>query len=52
VVEAARAAGLSRVYLVGPVKAVAEAVLKPDGYLTAEIDAVEVLSDLLTRLGA
>ena len=25
---------------------------KPDGYLTAKIDAVEALSDLLTRLGA
>ena len=33
-------------------KAVAEADPKPDGYVTAKIDAVSVLSDLLTRLGA
>ena len=28
------------------------AIRQPDGYLTAKIDAVEALSDLLTRLGA
>ncbi len=52
VVEAARKAGVSRVLLAGPEKAVAEADHKPDDYLTAKIDAVEALSDLLTRLGA
>jgi len=51
-VEAARKAGVSHVLLAGPEKAVAEANSKPDGYLTAKIDAVEALSDLLTRLGA
>ena len=52
VVEAARKAGVSRVLLAGPEKAVAEADPKPDDYLTAKIDAVGALSDLLTRLGA
>jgi methylmalonyl-CoA mutase len=52
VVAAARAAGVSRIYLAGPEKAVAEAADKPDAYLTAKIDAVAALSDLLTRLGA
>lgn len=51
-VDAARKAGVSHVLLAGPEKAVAEADSKPDGYLTAKIDAVEALSDLLTRLGA
>ncbi|MBP1821263.1 methylmalonyl-CoA mutase small subunit [Mycobacterium sp. OAE908] len=51
-VEAARKAGVSHVLLAGPEKAVAEVNSKPDGYVTAKIDAVEVLSDLLTRLGA
>lgn len=51
-VDSARKAGVSYVLLAGPEKAVAEADSKPDGYLTAKIDAVEVLSDLLTRLGA
>ncbi|MCV7279456.1 methylmalonyl-CoA mutase small subunit [Mycolicibacterium flavescens] len=51
-VESARAAGISHVLLAGPEKAVAEADSKPDGYLTAKIDAVATLSDLLTRLGA
>jgi methylmalonyl-CoA mutase len=51
-VDAARAAGVSHVLLAGPEKAVAEANSKPDGFLTAKIDAVEALSDLLTRLGA
>ena len=54
VVEAARAAGLSRVYLAGPQKAVADVDQggRPDDYLTAKIDAVDALSTLLTRLGA
>ena len=52
VVSAARAAGVERVYLAGAEKAVAAATNRPDGYLTAKIDAVEALSDLLTRLGA
>ncbi|KUI02076.1 methylmalonyl-CoA mutase small subunit [Mycobacterium sp. IS-3022] len=51
-VDAARAAGASHVLLAGPEKAVAQADSKPDGYLTAKIDAVGTLSDLLTRLGA
>ncbi|MGE2691652.1 methylmalonyl-CoA mutase small subunit [Mycolicibacterium pulveris] len=51
-VEAARKAGVAHVLLAGPEKAVAQADSKPDGYLTAKIDAVSVLSDLLTRLGA
>jgi methylmalonyl-CoA mutase len=52
VVEAARGAGVSHVYLAGPEKAVAEAANKPDEYLTAKIDAIAALSALLTRLGA
>ncbi|WKG06264.1 methylmalonyl-CoA mutase small subunit [Mycolicibacterium sp. HK-90] len=51
-VAAARAAGVGQVLLAGPEKAVAEADSKPDGYLTAKIDAVEALSNLLTGLGA
>jgi methylmalonyl-CoA mutase len=51
-VDAARAAGVTHVLLAGPEKAVAEAHSKPDDYLTAKIDAVTALSDLLTRLGA
>jgi methylmalonyl-CoA mutase len=51
-VDAARKAGVSHVLLAGPEKAVADADSKPDGYLTAKIDAVSALSDLLTRLGA
>lgn len=50
--EAARAAGISHVYLAGPEKAVAEAASRPDDYLTAKLDAVDALSTLLTRLGA
>jgi methylmalonyl-CoA mutase len=52
VVAAARAAGVTQIYLAGPEKAVADASAKPDDYLTAKIDAVEALSSLLTRLGA
>ncbi|KUH94161.1 methylmalonyl-CoA mutase [Mycolicibacterium acapulense] len=51
-VDSARKTGVSHVLLAGPEKAVAEADSKPDGYLTAKIDAVATLSDLLTRLGA
>jgi len=52
VVEAARTAGVSHVYLAGPEKAVGEAANRPDDYLTAKIDAIDALSNLLTRLGA
>jgi methylmalonyl-CoA mutase len=51
-VDAARKAGISHVLLAGPETAVAKADSKPDGYLTAKVDAVKALSDLLTRLGA
>ncbi|MGV0735930.1 methylmalonyl-CoA mutase small subunit [Mycobacterium syngnathidarum] len=51
-VAAAHAAGVREVLLAGPEKAVAEADSKPDGYLTAKIDAVQALSNLLTGLGA
>ncbi len=50
-IGAARAAGVQRIYLAGPQKAVAEAEHRPDDYLTATIDAVDALSTLLTRLG-
>lgn len=49
VVEAARAAGVARVYLAGPEQ---EGEHRPDEYLTAKINAVQALSNLLTRLGA
>ncbi|RDH76660.1 methylmalonyl-CoA mutase small subunit [Mycolicibacterium moriokaense] len=52
VVEAARKAGVSRILLAGPDKAVADSDPKPDEFVTAKIDAVAALSDLLTRLGA
>jgi methylmalonyl-CoA mutase len=52
IVDAARTAGVSQVFLAGPEKAVTEADAKPDACLTAKIDAVDALSDLLTRLGA
>lgn len=54
IVTAARAAGCEHIYLAGPEKAVADlpADARPDGYLTAKVDAVEELSTLLTRLGA
>lgn len=55
IVEAARAAGVSRVYLAGPEKAVEDlkdTEHRPDEFLTVKIDAVEALSNLLTRLGA
>lgn len=54
IVAAARGAGCELVYLAGPEKAVADlpADQRPDGYLTAKINAVQELSTLLTRLGA
>lgn len=52
VVDAARAEGVSHVYLAGPEKAIADAASRPDEYLTAKIDAIDALSTLLTRLGA
>jgi methylmalonyl-CoA mutase len=55
IVEAARRAGVSHICLAGPEKAVAETAdpeHRPDEFLTAKIDAVEALSNLLTRLGA
>jgi methylmalonyl-CoA mutase len=52
VVEAARNAGVSAVYLAGPEKAVGDAPHRPDEFLTATINAVQALSDLLARLGA
>ena len=51
-VDAARKAGVSHVLLAGPEKALVQADSKPDDYLTAKIDAVSTLSDLLSRLGA
>ena len=41
-----------RVYLAGPEKAVGDDEHRPDEFLTAKINAVEALSNLLTRLGA
>jgi methylmalonyl-CoA mutase len=52
VVEAAKSAGVTRVYLAGPEKAVADAEHSPDEFLNAKINVVEALSNLLTRLGA
>jgi methylmalonyl-CoA mutase len=52
VVQAAREAGIERLYLAGPEKAIGAATHRPDEYLTAKINAVEALSNLLTRLGA
>lgn len=52
VVRAGRDAGISRILLAGPEQAVAGADPRPDDYLTMNIDAVQMLSDLLTRLGA
>ena len=54
VVSAARAAGVEEIHLAGPQAAVAglSEDARPDGYLTAKIDAVQTLSALLKRLGA
>ena len=54
IVTAARSAGVRRIYLAGPEKALADVPpeARPDAYLTAKIDAVEALSTLLDGLGA
>jgi methylmalonyl-CoA mutase len=52
IVEAARSAGVSRVYLAGPDQALGDTGPRPDEFLTAKINAVEALSNLLTGLGA
>jgi methylmalonyl-CoA mutase len=57
VVAAARSAGVANVYLAGPEKALGDPKnpadpARPDVFLTAKIDAVDALSNLLTRLGA
>jgi methylmalonyl-CoA mutase len=54
IAEAARSKGIRHVCLAGPQKAVADADPKqqPDEFLTMKINAVEVLSSLLSRLGA
>ncbi|OWY79706.1 methylmalonyl-CoA mutase small subunit [Rhodococcus sp. BUPNP1] len=51
---ALRAAGITTVLLAGPEKAVKDAQGddRPDGFLTARIDAVAALTDLLNTLGA
>ena len=51
VVAAARQAGVQQVYLAGPEKAVTGAVDKPDGYLTAQIDAVGSLVGVVDPIG-
>lgn len=52
--EALRAAGMTTVLLAGPEKAVAElsGAQRPDGFVTARMDAVAALSGLLDKLGA
>ncbi|MBY8860173.1 methylmalonyl-CoA mutase [Nocardia sp. CA2R105] len=52
--EQLRGAGVTTVLLAGPEKAVAEVpdAQRPDGYLTARMDAVAALSGLLEKLGA
>ncbi|MBI2698249.1 MAG: methylmalonyl-CoA mutase small subunit [Mycobacterium sp.] len=52
VVQAARGAGIEWVCLAGPERVVAGVEHRPDEFLTAKINAVEALSNLLTRLGA
>ncbi|MBV8350386.1 MAG: methylmalonyl-CoA mutase small subunit [Mycolicibacterium sp.] len=54
IVESAHAAGITKLYLAGPQRAVADLDEShlPDEYLTATIDAVKALANLLTRLGA
>ncbi|MBF6137445.1 methylmalonyl-CoA mutase [Nocardia otitidiscaviarum] len=53
-VDALRAAGVTTVLLAGPEQAVADAAgaQRPDGFLTARMDAVTALSGLLEKLGA
>jgi methylmalonyl-CoA mutase len=55
VVQAARSAGIGRVYLAGPRESLGDVddrAQLPDEFLTAEINAVQALSHLLHRLGA
>ncbi|KZS64548.1 MAG: methylmalonyl-CoA mutase small subunit [Mycobacterium pseudokansasii] len=53
VAQAARNAGITRVYLAGPETALGDSAgPRPDEFLTAKINALEALSNLLTRLGA
>jgi methylmalonyl-CoA mutase len=56
VVAAARAAGVSHVYLAGRRETLDDLNIpvagRPDEYLTATIDAIDAMSTLLTRLGA
>ena len=54
IVEAARSAGVRRVYLAGSTAAIESAPegSRPDDYLNAKIDAVEALSVLLDGLDA
>ncbi len=54
VLTAARAAGCESTFLAGPASTVDDlpADQRPDGFLAANIDAVQALSELLTRLGA
>ncbi|MFI5776314.1 methylmalonyl-CoA mutase family protein [Nocardia sp. NPDC051570] len=53
-VDRLRAAGIVTVLLAGPEKAVADldGAQRPDGFLTARMDAVAGLSELLDKLGA
>ncbi|OZF27304.1 methylmalonyl-CoA mutase small subunit [Rhodococcus sp. 14-2483-1-2] len=53
-VDALRAAGVTQVLLAGPEKIFAgiEGTTRPDGFLTAKVDAVAVLTELLDTLGA
>ncbi|WP_030514498.1 methylmalonyl-CoA mutase family protein [Nocardia sp. NRRL WC-3656] len=53
-VQQLRDAGVTTVLLAGPEKAVAEVsgTQRPDGFLTARMDAVATLSGLLEKLGA
>lgn len=53
-VSALRAAGIERVLLAGPEKLFTDITGqgRPDNFLTAKVDAIAVLSDLLTNLGA
>ncbi|ORC04259.1 methylmalonyl-CoA mutase small subunit [Mycobacterium persicum] len=53
VTQAARNAGIERVCLAGPETELGDpATHRPDEFLTAKINALEALSNLLTRLGA
>ncbi|MGV8871967.1 MAG: methylmalonyl-CoA mutase family protein [Rhodococcus sp. (in: high G+C Gram-positive bacteria)] len=53
-VDALRAAGVEQVLLAGPEKIFAgvEGASRPDGFLTAKVDAIAVLTELLDTLGA